>query len=654
MLINQLKKINYIKKKTYRSLFLLTFAFFAWSTFTYSQELLETDEIEFRFTDRQSFDESQLKDAIALTKSNVFSLKLVEGDIQKLKKFYFDNGFFDVTVDTLITVNREDSEASVIFEITENSRYKIDSVLTNGFEKIPSETLGKFRRINTIKKGDNYSKVLIIQYGNEILDTLQNNGFMNARYRMDSGTVIRRYKEKSTAVVELSFEGTDTIYYFGTTKINIKDNEYGVRTELPAEEITYKEGEIFSKAKKLESERNISKIPIISSAKLNPVEYSGNTVNFTADITLNKKNELTPFIKGSNFENRFYLGAGIRYLNKYFLSGNRTLMLELEGDFNSPDINRSELSATVTQPHFIRRNITLTDKLAIGFNNVENYKNYFLANFTTLNYFIAPHTFYNNVYLDLNEELIWIKYDTIATGRQTQFNSILSITFEHDNTNNLLAPSRGFYHSILAGNAGLLPRLVTGLLGKSVFYSQFFKVYTLNKGYFSLGRKDHTVLAANIKIGDIIEYGAGENIIPVQPPYKFFSGGSSSLRGWNAKGNGMLENKINGGTFLLEGSIELRRKLFPDAEGFTSALGGAVFFDYGNVWETHKNFRVSQIAMAVGVGVRYDLFIGLIRFDFGFKLYDPSAPEGEQWLFDNPGRIFIDKFAVQFGIGQAF
>ena len=58
--------------------------------------------------------------------------------------------------------------------------------------------------------------------------------------------------------------------------------------------------------------------------------------------------------------------------------------------------------------------------------------------------------------------------------------------------------------------------------------------------------------------------------------------------------------------------------------------------------------------MAVGFGVRYDLFIGPIRFDFGFKLYDPSAPEGEQWLFDNPGRIFKDKIAVQFGIGQAF
>ncbi len=649
------KYITYCGNRLIRkTIILFVFLISIYPQSTYTQEILEVDEIEFSFTGKQTFEESQLKDAIALSKSSVFTLKLVEGDIQKLKKFYFDNGFFDITVDTTIRVDREDSEASIIFKITENKRYIVDSVSVNGLENIPPETLSKIRKIKTIKRGDNYSKVFILQYGNEILDTLQNNGFMNARYTLDSGTVISRNKQENTVKVTLNLAGADTLYYFGNTKINIKDNEYGVRTELPAEEISYKEGEIYSKAKKLESERNMSKIPIISSAKLNQQEYNGSKVNFSADITLNKKNELTPFIKGSNFENRFYLGAGIRYLNKYFLSGNRTLMLELEEDFNSTDINRTEFSATVTQPHFLRRNITLTDKVSVGFNNVENYKNYFIANLTTLNYFIAPHTFYNNVYLDLNEELIWIKYDTIATGRQTQFNSILSITFEHDNTNNLLAPSRGFYHSIMAGNAGLIPRLVTGLLGRSVFYSQFFKVYTLNKFYFSLAKKDNTVLATNFKIGDIIEYGAGENIIPVQPPYKFFSGGSSSLRGWNAKGNGILDNKIDGGTFLLEGSIELRQKLFPNAEGFTSALGAALFLDYGNVWETHRDFRFSQIAMAVGFGIRYDLFIGPIRFDFGFRLYDPSAPEGEQWLFDNPGRIFKDKFAVQFGIGQAF
>ncbi len=621
----------------------------------FSQQVFEIDEIIFKHKGKQTFDDSQLKDAIGISKSKVYNKKIVEGDIEKLKKYFFDNGFFDVSVDTSISVNIEDEEASVTFIITENNRYKIDSVIIKGIDNIPQETLAKIKKINTLKHGDNYSKVFVLQHANEVLDSLQNNGNMNARLKVDSGTVIKRFKEKSAVIVELELEGTDTIYYFGSTVINIKDNVYGLQKELPTEEIIYKEGEIYSKAKKLDSERNISKIPIISSAKINPAAITGNRVDFTVDIILNKKNELTPYIKGANFENRFYLGAGVRYLNKFFLSGNRTLLLEIEEDFNSTDINRTELSATVTQPHFIKRNITLTNKLSIGFNNVENYKNYFAANATTLNYFIAPHTFYNNAYLDLTEELIWIKYDTIATGRQTQFNSFLSLTFEHDNTNNLLAPSRGFYHSILIGNSGLLPRVVTGILGKSVFYSEFFKAYMLNKFYFSLSKKDNTVFATNIKIGDIIEYGKGDNVIPVQPVYKFFSGGSSSLRGWNAKENGILVNKINGGTFLFEGSFELRQRLFPSAEGFLKNLGGAFFIDYGNVWETHKDFKFSQIAYAIGFGVRYDLFVGPIRFDFGFKLYDPSAPEGKKWLFEDLPNFFKDKkWAIQFGIGQAF
>ncbi len=622
-----------------------------------SQQVLQVDDIEFRFNGKQTFENGELKDAIALSKSDVYNKTLLEGDIQKLKKFYFDNGFFDAEVDTSVTVDIEDEEASVTFKITENNRYKIDSIAIKGIQNVSAEALSKIRKIRTIKKGDNYSKVLIIQLANETLDSLQNNGYMNARLHIDSGTVIRRYKDRSTANVEINLEGTDTLYYFGTTKINIKNNVYGLRSEIPKEEIVYKEGELFSKAKKLDSERNIARIPIVSGAQINPDSSSTHTdgkVNHTVTITLAKKNELTPFIKGANFENRFYIGAGIKYLNRYFLSGNRTLTLELEEDYNSPSINRTTLSAAVTQPHFIHPRVTLVDRVSVGFNNVENYKYYFAANLTTLNYFIAPHTFYNNVYLDLTEELIWIKYDTIATGKQTQFNSFLSITFEHDNTNNLLSPSRGFYHSVLVGHAGLIPKAITGIFGKSVFYSQFFKAYTLNKFYFPIAKGDRSVLATKLSVGDIIEYGAGENKIPVQPIYKFFSGGSSSLRGWNAKENGILDNKIDGGNFLIEGSVELRQKLFPRSEGFLKNIGAAFFVDYGNVWETHKDFRFSQIALAIGFGLRYDLFIGPIRFDFGFKLYDPSAPEGGKWLFQNASSILKDKFRIQFGIGQAF
>ncbi len=625
-----------------------------WPQISFSQQVLEVDEINFKHTDTKTFDEAQLKDATGLSKNNLFSRKLVEGDIQKLKKFYFDNGFFDAAVDTTIQINDEDEEASVTFIVTERKRYKIDSIQIGGIENVPQETLAKIQKIKTVSPGDFYNKTLLLQQQNEILDTLQNNGYMNARLKLDSGTIITRINPNAVVKLQINLEGTDSIYHFGTTEINIKDNVYGLRTEYPREEIVYREGEIYSKNRKLDSERNMAKIPSISSAKLNPISVTGDRVNFSADIILNKKNELTPFIKGANYENRFYLGAGIRYLNRYFLSQNQTLMLELEEDFHSTDINRTEFSATITKPHFIRRNMIFINRLSIGFNNVENYKNYFLANLTTLNYFIAPYTFYNNAYVDLNEELIWIKYDTIATGRQTQFNSFIGLTLEHDNTNNLLAPSRGFHHSILAGVAGLIPRIAIGILGKNVFYSQFFKTYTLNKFYFPLAEKDNMVFAANIKIGDIIEYGKGENLVPVQPVFKFFSGGSSSLRGWNAKENGILDNKQEGGTFLFEGSFEVRKKLFPSSEGFLKNLSAAFFIDYGNVWETHKDFRFSQIALAVGFGPRYDLFVGPIRIDLGFRLYDPSAPDGKKWLFDDFKNIFKEKFAFQFGIGQAF
>jgi outer membrane protein assembly factor BamA len=618
----------------------------------FPQMILEVDEVNFKFKGKRSFDDGQLEDAVAISKANVYKKEVVAEDILKLKKFYFDNGFFETEIDTAISLNYEDEEATITFLITENKRYKIDSVIIKGIENVPQETLAKINKIKTVKPGDNYSKVLIIQQENEILDTLQNSGYMNASLPLDKGTIITRYKNEGLVKVEIQIERADTILYFGSTTIDIKDNFYGVRTEYPRDEIIYKEGEIYSKAKKLDSERNMSKISIISSAKLNPSNISGNRVDFTADINLNKKNELTPYIKGSNFENRFYLGGGIRYLNKYFLQGNRSLVLELEEDFNSSDINLTQLSAAVTQPHFIARQITFINKLSIGFNNVENYKNYFIGNATTLNYFIATHTFYNNAYLDLTEELIWIKYDTIATGRQTQFNSFLSFTLEHDNTNNVLDPSRGFYHSIMAGHSGLLPRVITGIIGKNVFYSQFFKTYMLNKFYFNLSQtQGHTVFAASLKIGDIIEYGSGVNVIPVQPIYKFFSGGSSSVRGWSAKKNGMVANKILGGTFLFEGSLELRKKLFPDNLGFTRNIGAAFFIDYGNVWDSHNEFKFNQIALAVGFGIRYDLFIGPVRVDFGFKLYDPSQKDGEKWLFDD---FTNNKLAIHFGIGQAF
>lgn len=146
-------------------------------------------------------------------------------------------------------------------------------------------------------------------------------------------------------------------------------------------------------------------------------------------------------------------------------------------------------------------------------------------------------------------------------------------------------------------------------------------------------------------------------------PYEkyFFAGGSNGIRAWRPRrlGQGSYKPQINDSTklpsdglynyniekpgdILIEGSIELRKKLF----GFVS---GAVFVDAGNVWTFQKaktkesnngnaQFRIDQfykeIAVGTGFGLRFDFSFLILRFDVGMKVFDPARDENDRFVLD--------------------
>lgn len=602
-------------------------------------QIFEVDEVEFVYKGTTNFDDGVLSDVVGINKVDVFTQGVLAEDIFKLQKFYFDNGFFDTKVDTLVKYNLKDKEVNVQFTIEENKQYRIDSLIYYGLENISPEARSAMDSIKSISEKTHYNKVLIIQQTNRIVDMLQNSGYMKATTRLDKGTVITKYQDGCT--VNIYFEYADTIFYFGKTKIKINENVYDVDEDLLYERIEYNEGDRYSKEVRLMTERNMSRLAIIQSARAEVESIDGNKANFLINVNLAKKTEITPFITGTNVDNRFFFGGGVQYINKYFLSGGKVLNLTGSALINSFDINRFEFSAAITQPYLFNNRSTLTNKLTLGLYNLEQYRNYYAGNLTKLNYFISEKTFYNNASLDLNEEIVRFKYYE-RDSTLNLFNSILSLTFTHDNTNDAFSPSSGLFHSITAGSAGFLSKLAIEGLGWNLNYSQYAKVYTTNRFYLRIGsKKSDPVLATQFKVGSIFEYGTGDKLVPVQPIYKFFSGGGSSLRGWNAQENGMVDTTSNGGNFLFEGSFEIRKDLFPRAKGFMKNIGAVVFLDYGNIWGKASDFEFPQIALSIGAGIRYNLFIGPVRFDVGYKLYDPSKRE-------------LSKFAFHFGIGQAF
>ncbi len=621
-----------------------------------SSQLLTIEEIKITHKDTESFDDDALISALGLNESDVYNPLVLSENIYKLQKFYFDNGFFDAKIDTSVKYDLSEEEVYIKIIIKENKHYKIDSLIYSGLDSIPEKTGSLLKKIKVIGSHDYYDRALINQQTNEMIDLLQNNGFMNARLKQDSGTVVRKYSDpvQPRLTVTIYFIGTDSIFYFGKTDINISENKYGVDKKLLKEEITYNEGDIYSKEKKLKTESNMTKIPIVQSARVSPYEINNGKVDFKAEINLNNKNEISPYGKAIVIDNIFYVGGGAQYINKYFMSGGKVLNLSFDALINSIESNRIEFSADVTQPHAFNSSSYLADKITLGLYNIENSQNYYLGNLTSYLQNFPEYTFYENASLDYITEFVRFNYVDVDT-LFTVFNSTLSATLVHDNTNQVFSPSRGFFHSITVGSGGLIPKLIINAFEPNLYYSQYLKLFTSNNFYFNMSRQPgETVLATKFLVGDIIEYGSGDRVVPLQPLYKFFSGGSTSVRGWSARTNGVLSNTSDGGDFLIEGSLEIRQKLFAGSNDFKKNISGAVFFDYGNVWPVDEDFRFDQIALAVGFGVRYNLFIGPIRLDFGFKLYDPASGANDRWLFNDFGNVFGNRFVVQFGIGEAF
>ena len=170
-----------------------------------------------------------------------------------------------------------------------------------------------------------------------------------------------------------------------------------------------------------------------------------------------------------------------------------------------------------------------------------------------------------------------------------------------------------------------------------VAFSQYFKTEIDYVKYFDLGKQN--VFAFRSYAGIAIPYG-NSNSIPFAK--SFFAGGPNDNRAWSAynlgPGSSTTTNEFNEANFKLHFSVEQRFNLF-------GPWDGALFIDAGNIWnvldnveEDAANFNdlgsLKDIAVGSGFGIRYDFDFFVLRFDTGFRTYDPALPDNNRWFRD--------------------
>lgn len=170
-----------------------------------------------------------------------------------------------------------------------------------------------------------------------------------------------------------------------------------------------------------------------------------------------------------------------------------------------------------------------------------------------------------------------------------------------------------------------------------VAYSQYAKTELDFIKHWDLG--NNNIFALRAFGGIAIPYG-NANSIPFAR--SFFAGGPNDNRAWQAydlgPGSSGGRNEFNEANMKLAFNFEYRYNLFGD-------LNSALFIDVGNIWNvadiveekasTFESFSdLRDIAVGSGFGLRYDFNFFVLRFDIGFKTYDPARQLGERWFKD--------------------
>jgi len=678
--------------------------------------LIELKTIE--FSGNEYFSESELKDVIAFRESpnsvlaflgeeEVYFDSLVIGEeLQRLRSFYFNHGFFKSLISAEFSVDYDDRSAEIIFNIQEGSATYYDRILIHGLDSLEGNEFFSIRALSEVDTAEIYSYSKVSEMNFNMINFLRDNGYMFAS--IDStliyiDTLLNKIDTDVFIDVGEKYRISDVI----VEKSGVGKDE--VEDELIKEITGIEKDEIYSQYKTERGQSRLYKTNLftIASVKSSIEDTTNNTVPIKIETEIGNMYQFTPEVIMNNEDNRFNLGLGAGLSKSNFLGGAR--ILRLNGSIASQNIfefisnmsvndtsviGYADLRLIMDQPFIFGENIdTRYEIYSTMQKRKEEYNTTAIGFKVNLDFELPPLVYFTSFGTSWNLENLKVLYqesylkdiflrtiqdqdtgldpaqeDSIATelakniSKSTQSrNTRISLGFGANKTDDFGFSTEGYKLNLLLENANLLQYAYNNIVNSEIDAPLYYKVQ-VDFGIFpSIYYSKKDAFGIKVRVGKIQVYDGFETSVPYNQ--RFTSGGSNSVRGWQSRElvpdfklseldlNSIspsdleaivLDQATPGGLFQFEGSIETRNRIF-------GKVGGALFLDYGNTWQNSNLFRFDEIAVSVGFGLRYYTDFIPFRIDFGFKIYDPNSdvPISERSFWG-------DLLQIHFAIGEAF
>ena len=231
-------------------------------------------------------------------------------------------------------------------------------------------------------------------------------------------------------------------------------------------------------------------------------------------------------------------------------------------------ISKIEWTTQLVQPYFINNKTSISFAFSAM---LDKQSTYYIPSLSFRSGTISQTATYTKLFIDWNLQLSDPK--TVATqqdssaffeslGFEKQFNSFITLTLQRDKRNDVFNPSGGTFQSISIEEGGIVPRV----LSVGLPYSQYVKLVLDGRWYWNPDNKRDLIWAARLRYGAALLYGDSP-LKDIPLTQRFYSGGSESVRGWQARALGAPGDTLRnlGGNALFEGSIEARLNPLKDA-----------------------------------------------------------------------------------------
>ena len=560
------------------------------------------------FVGNESFEDDSLLPYMQTRKSGSFrktsyDRRTLLRDLENLERFYVSQGFLeaDVELDDM-ALSADSTSVRLLIGVYEGDRWIVEQVLFEGASVIAEEEL---RGVVTVREG---TPLLVGRLDSDlraVLEEYARRSYLDAHVSQDvvrdddrhSVTITYRIAERDQAsIASIDVSGDE------------KTRQYVIEREL-----TFAVGELFDFKRIGESQVNLYRTGLFNSVWIEPAPAdTGRPEKRVVVRVAERSSGHIDFNLGYAAIDGAEVGAGISNRN---VQG-QARALGLTGKYSE---RAREARASMGDPWFLGRRVSAEAAAHYSWEDEE----LFVAETTGASLVLSKEL---NLRLALEggykyDQTVVLEGVDDSSGEDRSYTGSILGAAIYDTRNDILNATRGTFIRIHTEFAS------TRLGGTNDFVR-----YNVDwRGYKKVGRG--WVTALELRTGWIEPQG-GKEKVPINERYLL--GGEGSVRGFPRNSLGPLgppdedgEPKPLGGRAMALVRGEARLPVY-------KKLGAAAFVDAGQVFADFEAMRFSDLAVAAGIGLRYDTRVGLLRLDVA----SPLSEQGDLQCYFSVGQAF--------------